>query len=101
MNHPEYLFERSPEQALIDPNNLLILLSHLKAAAFELPIQNGEAFGSLSWEKTAEFLDYLVDEGILVESRQPLFLDGRRISRSSSLSAECGTLADHAASPNG
>ena len=66
VNHPEYLFERSPEQALIDPNNLLILLSHLKAAAFELPIQNGEAFGSLSWEKAAEFLDYLVDEGILV-----------------------------------
>ena len=37
IQHPEYIFERSPEGALIDPNNLLILLHHLECAAFELP----------------------------------------------------------------
>jgi DEAD/DEAH box helicase domain-containing protein len=67
VNHPEYLFERSPEQALIDPDNLLILLAHLKAAAFELPFQKEETYGDLSGEKTLEFLDYLKEEGILID----------------------------------
>ena len=66
VNHPEYLFERSPEQALIDPDNLLILLSHLKAAAFEISISMGERYGNLSAERTKEFLDYLREEGFLV-----------------------------------
>ncbi len=66
VNHPEYLFERSPEQALIDPNNLLIMLAHLKAAAFEMPFKKGECFGELSADRTKEFLDYLAEEGFLV-----------------------------------
>jgi DEAD/DEAH box helicase domain-containing protein len=66
VNHPEYLFERSPEQALIDPDNLLILLAHLKAAAFEMPFKKGECFGDLSSDQTREFLDYLAEEGFLV-----------------------------------
>lgn len=45
MKHPEYIFEQNPEQALIDPDNLLILLAHLRCAAFELPFQKGENFG--------------------------------------------------------
>ena len=46
MKHPEYIFDQSPEQALIDPDNLLILLAHLRCAAFELPFHKGEGFGS-------------------------------------------------------
>ena len=38
-SHPEYLFERSPEHALINPDNPLILLDHLRCAAFELPFK--------------------------------------------------------------
>ncbi len=45
--YPEYLLERSPEQALINPDNLLILLNHIRCSAFELPFQPGEGFGSL------------------------------------------------------
>jgi DEAD/DEAH box helicase domain-containing protein len=45
--HPEYLFHRTPEQGLINPDNLLILLNHLRCAAFELPFQADEPFGSL------------------------------------------------------
>ena len=45
MKHPEYIFEQTPEQALIDPDNLLILLAHLRCAAFELPFRKGECFG--------------------------------------------------------
>ncbi len=44
VHHPEYFFEHSPEQALINPDNLLVLTSHLKCAAFELPLEETEAY---------------------------------------------------------
>ena len=59
-HHPGYFFERSPEQALINPDHLLILLNHVRCAMFELPFQRGEGFGRLSPESVAEFLDVLV-----------------------------------------
>ncbi|HAX68965.1 MAG TPA: ATP-dependent helicase [Anaerolineae bacterium] len=59
-HHPEYFFERSPEMALVNPNHLLILLEHLRCAVFELPFQNGESFGSLSWELIEEYLRFLL-----------------------------------------
>lgn len=61
-NHPEYFFHRPPEMGLINPDNLLILVSHLKCAAFELPFVDGEQFGVST---TAEILGYLEEEGIL------------------------------------
>jgi DEAD/DEAH box helicase domain-containing protein len=64
-HHPEYFFARSPEQALIDPNNLLILLGHLRCAAFELPFHVGEGFGSLPQTQVAEFLAFLEAQGEL------------------------------------
>ena len=42
-HHPEYFFERSPEQALVNPDHLLILLEHLRCAMFELPFQKVRA----------------------------------------------------------
>jgi DEAD/DEAH box helicase domain-containing protein len=45
VHHPEYFFGHSPEQALINPDNLLILTSHLKCAAFELPLGADEPYG--------------------------------------------------------
>jgi len=59
-HHPEYFFGRSPEQALVNPNHLLILLEHLRCAMFELPFQRQESFGSLSWELIEEYLQFLV-----------------------------------------
>ena len=44
-DHPDYFFTRPPEQAQVNPDNLEILLSHLKCAAFELPVAEGERFG--------------------------------------------------------
>ncbi|HEY3220389.1 MAG TPA: DEAD/DEAH box helicase, partial [Gemmatimonadales bacterium] len=46
MQHPEYFFGRSPEQALSNADNLLILASHVKCAAFELPLEHDETFGA-------------------------------------------------------
>jgi DEAD/DEAH box helicase domain-containing protein len=58
--HPEYLFEASPEEARLDPENLHVLLAHLRAAAFELPFAPGDRFG----ESTAdELLAFLGEEG--------------------------------------
>ncbi len=57
VRHPDYLFDRSPEQALINPDHLLILLAHLRCAMFELPFAQGEKFGALDVD---EFLDFLV-----------------------------------------
>lgn len=56
-HHPEYIFSRSPEQALINPDHLLILLSHLRCALFEYPFESGEGFGGLD---VGEFLEFLV-----------------------------------------
>lgn len=61
-HHPSFFFERSPEQALINPNNLLILLGHLRCAAFELPFHVEEGFGDVPGEEISEFL-HLLEEG--------------------------------------
>jgi DEAD/DEAH box helicase domain-containing protein len=57
VEHPEYFFDQSPEHAYINPNNLEILLNHLKCAAFELPIQTGESFGGIDTTRLCEFLE--------------------------------------------
>jgi DEAD/DEAH box helicase domain-containing protein len=64
--HPEYFFERSPEAGLIDPNNLIILLSHIKCGAFELPFEDGETFGTNA--STGDILRFL-EENELVHHR--------------------------------
>jgi DEAD/DEAH box helicase domain-containing protein len=56
VEHPEYFFDRSPEHAHVNPDNLEILLNHLKCAAFELPIQDGEKFGPHDVRELCEFL---------------------------------------------
>ncbi len=73
MQHPEYLFENSPERALINPDNLLILLQHLRCAAFELPFQAGECFGRTPPEVFEELLQLLQQAGMLHESRGRYF----------------------------
>jgi DEAD/DEAH box helicase domain-containing protein len=45
VRHPDYFFGNTPEHAFIQPDNLEILVNHLKCAAFELPIGAGEKFG--------------------------------------------------------
>jgi DEAD/DEAH box helicase domain-containing protein len=62
VEHPDYFFSRSPEHCRVNPDNLLILLHHLKSAAFELPFEKGERFGG---EDLEELLDYLEEKGIL------------------------------------
>ena len=63
VSHPDYLLKKSPENALLNPDNLYILLSHFKCAAFELPFEDGDHFGNAPG--TQELLDYLEDAGIV------------------------------------
>ncbi len=58
--HPRYLFERSPEHALINPDNPVILINHLRCAAYELPFEQGEPFGTFA---DAEAILGLLAEG--------------------------------------
>ena len=60
-HHPEYFFERSPEQALVNPDHILILLEHLRCAMFELPFQKGEGFGRITAQTIEEYLNFLVE----------------------------------------
>ncbi|MCB0275902.1 MAG: DEAD/DEAH box helicase [Calditrichaeota bacterium] len=62
VNNPGYFFGKSPEHGIVDPDNLQILLSHIKCAAFELPFNDGESF---SESGTGEILDYLDENGVL------------------------------------
>jgi DEAD/DEAH box helicase domain-containing protein len=65
IEHPEYFFGRSPEHAAVNPDNLEIVLAHLKCAAFELPIREGEHFGK---HDTGELCGFLEEAGFLHRS---------------------------------
>lgn len=71
--HPDYLMGRTPEHALINPDNLLILLSHLRCAAFELPFTKGDNFGSIPGDRVDEFLNVLAESKELHASGDKYF----------------------------
>jgi DEAD/DEAH box helicase domain-containing protein len=56
VHHPEFLLEGTPEEARVDPDNLHVLLAHLRAAAFELPFEPGERFGPNAADDLLAFL---------------------------------------------
>jgi DEAD/DEAH box helicase domain-containing protein len=62
VRHPEFFLGASPEHARIDPDQLLILVDHIRCAAFELPFMDGERFGNDNLE---EILRYLEAEQVL------------------------------------
>jgi DEAD/DEAH box helicase domain-containing protein len=83
--HPEYLFDSTPEAGLVDPDNLLVRINHIKCAAFELPFDEKDLASDLplspAWESgprgegkedfgsnLRELLDLLAEEGILVHA---------------------------------
>ncbi|HEX3543544.1 MAG TPA: DEAD/DEAH box helicase [Candidatus Acidoferrum sp.] len=47
VRNPDYFFGNTPEHAFIQPDNLEILINHLKCAAFELPIGPADCFGDV------------------------------------------------------
>jgi DEAD/DEAH box helicase domain-containing protein len=65
VENPEYFFGQPPERATINPDNTEILLNHLKCAAFELPIADGEVFGK---HPTGELCQFLGELGLVNHS---------------------------------
>ncbi|MGC9360250.1 MAG: DEAD/DEAH box helicase [Anaerolineae bacterium] len=60
ISHPEFLLERSPERALLNPDNLPVLLGHIGCAAYELPLATKETFGG---EDLPAILSFLEERG--------------------------------------
>lgn len=67
--NPDYFFGRTPERALADPDNLIILTNHVRCAAFELPFSEVEHFGGA---EVGEILQFLEEEQVLYRGQ-----DGR------------------------
>jgi len=65
VNHPLFLLGSTPEEARIYPENMLILMDHLKCAAFELPFSIEDTYGEYDIQ---ELLDYLAEEGVVFKT---------------------------------
>ncbi len=65
MSNPHYFFGLTPEHARINPDNLTILVDHIKCAAFELPFQKGEVFGNVTARDVNEILEFLEEGNVI------------------------------------
>jgi DEAD/DEAH box helicase domain-containing protein len=65
VRHPEYFLGASPEEGLIDADNLLVEAGHLQAALFELPFADQERFGL---SDVAPLLDLFQEDGVASRS---------------------------------
>ena len=74
IQHPEFIFERSPEHALINPDNLMLLVDQVRCAAFELPFQTDEPFGASLF--TGDVLHLLAEQGDLQQHGTRFFWSG-------------------------
>jgi DEAD/DEAH box helicase domain-containing protein len=60
IHHPDFVLGGQPEEARADPDNLHVLLAHLRAATFEMPFEPGEVFGPAPAD---DLLAFLAEEG--------------------------------------
>jgi DEAD/DEAH box helicase domain-containing protein len=65
VRNPSYFFDAPPEHALVNPDNLHILVDHVKCAAFELPFTTVESFGRHDLQ---EVLGILAESGLVHRS---------------------------------
>lgn len=61
--HPDFVLERNPEMAVINPDNPLILLHHIRCAAFELSFAPQDRFGNLDPQLLDQYLVVLKNMG--------------------------------------
>jgi len=67
VRHPEFFSQATPEQARIAPDQPVILLDHIRCAAFELPFLKGERFGPAapSGVDPEVYLQLLAEDGVV------------------------------------
>ncbi|MBD7906921.1 DEAD/DEAH box helicase [Sporosarcina gallistercoris] len=63
IEHPDYLLGGSPEEAHIHPDNIVILMDHLRCASFELPFSENDLYAEFDVQ---QLLEFLAAEGVLV-----------------------------------
>ena len=71
IRHPDYLLDRPTERALINADNPVILMQHLRCALFELAFAEGDSFGSLSWDLIQPYFQ------VFLQTREVHFANGR------------------------
>ncbi len=74
VKHPSYFFDASPEHALVNPDNLHILVDHVKCAAFELPFSVTDTFGTVDVQ---DVLAILRENGLVHRSGDEDSTDGQ------------------------
>jgi DEAD/DEAH box helicase domain-containing protein len=74
-NDPRYLLGAPVEQARIDPDNVEILVQHMKCAAFEIPFTDGDGFGDVPAEAVSDAVGFLADHEVV---HQTTGASGRR-----------------------
>ncbi|MGH8112731.1 MAG: DEAD/DEAH box helicase [Rhodanobacteraceae bacterium] len=62
VRHPEFFSHAPPEHARIAPDQPVILLDHIRCAAFELPFAAGDRFGPVD---PGVYLQLLAEDGVL------------------------------------
>ncbi len=67
IENPDYLLGQSPEEGRIHPDNMFILMDHLKCASFELPFSLTETYGEFEVQQLLEFLEA---EGVLIKTSE-------------------------------
>jgi DEAD/DEAH box helicase domain-containing protein len=65
--HADYFFSRKPEDVRINPDNIMIMMEHIKCSAYELPFKMGEWFGG---QEVDELCEYLTEEDVLHYQRE-------------------------------
>ena len=68
VRNPSYFFDASPERALINPDNLHVLVDHVKCAAFELPFSTSEQYGGQEGDPGGSRIDVQEVLGVLQEN---------------------------------
>lgn len=78
IRHPDYFFGRNPESAWINPDNLYVLMDHLKCAVFELPFEQEDSYGSLPVNgELGDLLSFLEEAGTVRQSDGNWYWSGR------------------------
>jgi DEAD/DEAH box helicase domain-containing protein len=82
VRNPSYFFDAPPEHALINPDNLHILVDHVKCAAFELPFTTSDTYGRVDVQEVL---------GILEESGFVHRIEGSAAGANSEEAVDAGT----------
>ena len=68
MRNPQYYFDKNAERAMINPDNFLLLLHHIRCSAFEIPFDSQASFGSIDRDLLLNFLTHLEMTGEIYHS---------------------------------